>query len=507
MNTGDILRVDEVVWEIIEDSYLSETEVIAKYAPHFTPCQITKAYQEISNMRAENESFLNDHPVVGMTYTREQIHHLHTSQRGQLCLEVTEKCNFACTYCERNVPIAGVVPVHGTKDMPWEIARAAIDDFLTHCGISEPGNEDDEPSQAYELSAAEKNMHIVDGIVHISFYGGEPLLNFPLIKKCCEYVREKTNGNKKLIFGITTNGYLLEGDIAEFMGAQKFSVTVSLDGPVSLHDQNRKTTQGAPTHHVVIENLRAFIRKYPAQLTSISAVVAPGTDPREAHRYFASAAWLPPMVGVRISLAAPPYPGYFEIPGVEEFPGNRAMFEDFKDRLIRGRVHLDIPGRESELIRKKFSGMFTPLHKRRGRIAVLRQMSKPYNPSGACVMGVGRAIVSVTGAYFPCEKVSKSKMYQIGSTATGMDEERVYNLLREFIECTRLECEQCWCLAFCSIGCHATVYDLDGFSVDTKRRACEETRDSLRRSLVEYCSILEQNPRTFDYLNSRGVPV
>jgi len=509
VNTGDIFRVDEVVWEIIEDSYQSETELIAKYTPHFTPDQISKAYQEISDMRAESGFFLNDHPVVAMPYTREQIHHLLTSQRGQLCLQVTEKCNFACSYCERNIPIAGRVPVHGNQDMSWEIARAAIDDFLIHSGILESENEDREHAQPSVSIPDELNMLkiLLGGLVHVSFYGGEPLLNFSLIKKCCEYIREKTNGNKKVILGMTTNGYLLKGDIAEFVGAHKFSLMVSLDGPVSLHDQHRKTAQGAPTHHVVMENLRSFLRKYPNQLSAISAVVAPGTDPREVHRYFASATWLPPTVKVSISLAAPPVPGYWETPGVEEFPGNSAVFEDFKDRLIRGRVHLDIPGREHELIRTKFNKMFDGVHRRRGRISVLRQISKPYNPSGACVMGAERIHVSATGEYYPCEKVSKLKMYQIGSTATGMDEEKVYHLLQEFIECTRSECEQCWCVAFCTIGCHATVYDLDGFSVDTKRRACEETRGSLGRCLEEYCSILEQNPRAFDYLNSPGVPV
>ncbi len=69
-------------------------------------------------------------------------------------------------------------------------------------------------------------------------------------------------------------------------------------------------------------------------------------------------------------------------------------------------------------------------------------------------------------------------MYQIGSVTTGMDEEKVYHLLREFIECTREECEQCWCLPFCGIGCHASMNERDGFSVEAKKRVCKETQDS-----------------------------
>lgn len=111
----------------------------------------------------------------------------------------------------------------------------------------------------------------------------------------------------------------------------------------------------------------------------------------------------------------------------------------------------------------------------------------------------------MTGEYFLCERVLPRATYQIGSVTTGIDEERVYHLLREFIECTRQECERCWCLAFCPIGCHASVSDRDGFSVDAKRRACEEARGLLHRSLEDYCSILERNPRAFDFLNSQAV--
>ncbi len=498
VNTGEILRVDEVVWEIVEDSCLSEAEVIARHTPRFTPGQIAAAYHEISQARAEKGYFLNDHPTVGMVAGREQVHRGVTRERRMLILEVTERCNFMCTYCQRNLPIAGVAR-HGVRDMDWGTARAAIDDFLQHCCTAEPRNEGDEPSPGAVPSPAERRQ-VVDDNIYVSFYGGEPLLNFSLLKKCTEYVLKKAKG--KVYFALTTNGYLLEGDKAEFMGAHNFLVTVSFDGPASFHDRHRRTKEGLPTHDVVFDHLRAFIRRYPRRVVCINVVVARGTNAREVHRYFTSADWIPPTTRVRMAPASPPYPGYYQCPpGTEEFPGWREMHKEFKEGLIQGRVYPGLENREVSLMREVLSNDFMELHRNRWRIAHRRQEPKPYIPPGPCVAGAVRTFVSVTGEYYPCERVLPREMYQIGSVTTGMDEERVYNLFREFIECTRQECERCWCLAFCVIGCHATVCDQNGFSVDAKRRACEEARDSLHSSLEDYCSILERNPRAFDPLN------
>lgn len=495
VNTGEILRVDHVIWEIVDDSYLSEGAVIAKYTSHFTRDQIAEAYREISVARAEDGYFLNDHPTVGVPVSREQVHRAVACERKILVLEVTEQCNFLCTYCRRNMPISGVARP-GTRDMNWETARAAIDDFLGHCCAGQRENQHSSATVPHPGGT----HNFVDDSVHIVFTGGEPLLNFPLIKKCTEYARERAKGRVR--FGMTTNGYLLEGDKAEFLGAHNFRIMVSLDGPASLHDGNRRTKTGMPTHHIVMDHLRAFVRKYPRQAGAINAVIARGTDAHEVYRYFASADWIPPTTDIGMGLASPPYPGYFpSSPGTDEFPGFREMYEEFKENLVKGRISRDVESRELDLLRGRFTDHFKGLHRHRWRVAHWRRDSRPCAPPGPCLGGALRTHVSVTGVYSLCERVLPREMYQIGSVTTGMDEERVYHLLHEFVECSRQECERCWCLGFCAAGCHASVADRDGFSVDAKRRACEDARGLLHQSLEDYCSILERNPRAFDFLN------
>ena len=137
VNSGEILRVDPIVWEVIEDSHLDEEEVIAKHTSNFTPSQISTAYYEIVRARAEQDLFVEYHPNVKMNLSRQVVHDEITSGRQTLTLEVTEKCNFQCTYCPFNLPDSGAV-YHGTRDMSWETARAAIDDFLQHFRTSGP---------------------------------------------------------------------------------------------------------------------------------------------------------------------------------------------------------------------------------------------------------------------------------------------------------------------------------------------------------------------------------
>ena len=339
VNSGEILRVDPIVWDIIEDFHLDEKELIAKYTPQFTANQISMAYHEIVRARAEQDLFVPYHPHVEMPFSRQAVYDRVNSERDRLSLEVTEKCNFQCTYCLFNLPDSGVV-YQGTRDMSWETARAAIDDYLQHRIASRPTVEAGEEVTDHLTSRhpIKSSDHILEGF--IGFYGGEPLLNFPLIKRCTEYALDKAKS--KIFFSITTNGYLLKGDIADFLAEHNFSVAVSLDGPASTHDRHRKTKDGLPTHAVVLDNLKGWIRKYRSKRhIQISTTLARDTDRGDVHAYFSQASWVPPGTTIMISTASPPYTGYYESDLAEQGErSRREAYEKYKEDLIRGRVAL-----------------------------------------------------------------------------------------------------------------------------------------------------------------------
>ena len=162
-------------------------------------------------------------------YTNEVIDNNINRTRQQLILSVTEKCNFRCKYCvyydEK------YTTDYALSNMNFSIAKMAIDEFLSNSKYSD------------------KRC--------ISFYGGEPLMNFDLIKKCVAYIN-----SKKLLspidYLITTNGLRINKNIAHFLYKNKFFVNISMDGTKNIHDRYRKLINGANTFDIIIHRSTTY---------------------------------------------------------------------------------------------------------------------------------------------------------------------------------------------------------------------------------------------------------
>ncbi len=225
-NTMCIVPVDEIVWEIVPDvGVLAKEELVARYAGRFAADEIGAAYERVLAQQQEGY-FLPRWPRVEFTLPEEQVREVLRTKREILILNVTERCNFRCQYCSYDGRHEGR-PAHSSKEMAWSVAKQAIDEFLP-CAIETPS---------------------------ITFYGGEPLLNLGLIKECVAYAH-RALGNRQVRFGMTTNGALLTEDVADYLAAEDFSVTVSLDGPQQIHDRYRRTADDRPTWSLVAQNLR-----------------------------------------------------------------------------------------------------------------------------------------------------------------------------------------------------------------------------------------------------------
>ncbi|MCY2926111.1 MAG: radical SAM protein [Planctomycetota bacterium] len=264
VNTSRILRTSPVVWDIVEDhGRLSVAEVQSKFAGRHEPRDIAAALAHIDTAQQEKGLLLPLRPTrIEAPYDSEEIGSRLATSRGQLILNVTEDCNFRCSYCV----FGGRYPNHRTHSaryMPLHVAHAAVDDHLAHSGdVTQPV---------------------------VSFYGGEPLLAVAIIRDVVEYVR-KLAGAKRVLFSLTTNGSLLTGDTANFLAREEFSIVVSLDGPRYIHDRHRRTRSAGPTWALVMENIQTFLARHPHYRSNgkmgFSAVVAPGTDLREMREFF-----------------------------------------------------------------------------------------------------------------------------------------------------------------------------------------------------------------------------
>lgn len=119
----------------------------------------------------------------------------------------------------------------GHKDMDWETAKKAIDFLKLHSDKAEE--------------------------THIGFYGGEPLMNFPLIKQAAEYALDVFNG--KMTFAMTTNATLVSDEIADFLMRHDFNIIVSLDGPEELHDANRIMVDGKGSYTKTVQGIKKLL--------------------------------------------------------------------------------------------------------------------------------------------------------------------------------------------------------------------------------------------------------
>jgi len=474
VNTRRIIRVSPVVWDVLGDvGGTDRAGIVARHASSHPRQAVESALDGVAEARREKGLFLSVRPRRVLPPSREEVRRRLADAREQLILNVTEACNFRCTYCVYGGTYAHY-RAHSPRAMSWKVARAAIDDFLAHSTRSE-------------------------GRV-ISFYGGEPLPALPLIRRCVAHVR-KAAGGPPVRFAVTTNGYALAGEAAEFLAGEEFLVVVSLDGPEAVHDRHRRTAGGAPTWRRVTGNVRAFLDAHPDYRTNgrlrFNAVAAPSTDLREVQAFFASCDLFTDAMGLEISEQKQP-------------AGTPARLDPddplaVSGRALRARLIDDLkaglgPDALSDRARWVTSGIFeTPLitfHKRGYLAGGLPETMVLRN---TCVPGARRTFVGTGGEYYACERVVEAPAAVIGSAADGVDLERVAALLDRWNRLSADQCRLCWCLPTCNVGCFATVGEDGEVTAEAKRLACAACRRNLHQWLIEYCEVLEANPSAFDY--------
>lgn len=473
VNTCRIIRVSRVVWDILEDfGCLDHERIVAKHTPRHSPDQIASAMKKIAKVQEEQGLFLAVRPKQVLPPSRKSVDKQLADYREQLILNVTEECCFRCNYCV----FGGSYPQHrrhSARRMTWEVARAAIDDFLAHSRLAK------------------------DRV--ISFYGGEPLLNLPLIQRCVSYARDRW-ADLKVQFGLTTNGFLLAGPAASFLAAEAFLIVVSLDGPAEIHDRHRLTLEGSPTWGTILSNLRGFLVAHPEYRTNaklrFNAVAGNDTDLCKVQAFFEHAELLSDEMGLEIS-GQKLHPGKPEI--IKDSPllaSRQVLLADFQAGLKSGQFgqDRDLKSRWAQV--SLFEKPFLLLHKRR---YLSPHLPEEMRLLATCLPGERRTFVNSDGDYFACERVVECPDGKIGDTHNGVDVNKVMDVLQRWNQAAGDQCRFCWCLPTCDVGCFATVGEEGNITSESRRQACAICRANAHQLLVDYCGILEANPKAFDY--------
>lgn len=405
-----------------------------------------------------SQGYLSEKPAV------EEIIHPYTKyirtmlsrKISKITLQLTQQCNFRCKYCIYSENINQQQRSHSNNKMSWETAQKAID-FLWH--------------------------HSVDSdSIDIGFYGGEPLLEFPMIKKAVAYSKKIFKG-KDLTFSITSNGTLLTEDIIQFFADHDVHLMISLDGPKEINDLNRVFANGQGTYDAVMKNIELIksVNKEYAKNVKYSMVINPENDFDCINSVHVDSKAIDKW-NIIASLVDKDYDS--ESVNFSENYSYKYEYHKFLAALAHfNQISKDVV---SPIVYTAFKTLADDNDKMISMSAI-----SPYDaPGGPCIPGQLRLFSDYQGNLYPCERVSEtSPVMQIGNIYDGFNYDKVVHLLN-IGRLTENQCKHCWAFKYCSI-CAKAADNGTELSVSKKLAHCEDTKAAAYEKLYTFLALRE----------------
>lgn len=436
--TNSIIKISKALYEELRKSSLS-----------------TESLQELNKL--QSNGYLSETKVHKIEHPFTEIlpRLLEESVQG-ITLQVTQQCNLRCKYCVYSGEYES--RGHSQKRMSFETAKKGVE-FLM------------------KRSSAQDT-------VNIGFYGGEPLLEFALIKRLVAYVKENF-GAKQVLFTITTNGTLFNDEIDTFLQQHDFNVLVSLDGPEEVHDRNRVfCSTGKGTFSTIMKNIDHIKNHYPTlfKRVAFNAVLDPTLDPVCSNQFFIKSEFFSESE-VSSSIINPDYKkNDIKIPDEYFIQKEKEMFLLLLNKV--GRIERNKISKMTHAIFEEMKGRMVDM---RNRSAGLPQTA---HPGGPCVPGARKLFLSADGELYPCERVSESSENTcIGTLQDGFDLEQVSRLLN-IGKLTEDKCKSCWGIRLCT-QCVAVADDIDKLCRKKKLSHCKQVLNSIHQELVSHVTLLE----------------
>ena len=317
-----------------------------------------------------------------------------------LTLQVTRDCNFKCRYCqyassevyERN---------HAKQYMNEDTAIESLKFLYNHSRESL--------------------------IIDIGFYGGEPLLNYDIIKNAVNYSK-KLFVSKRVRYNITTNASLLTEEISDFFVQNAFDLTLSIDGSENIQNKHRRfLNNGMGTYDIVYKNLMLLKKKHTAYFNKkvkFHPVFMSDDNINEAIDFFQD------KLEVTSDMISPVYAG---MSGIDYYPADRTKI------IIEDEYSKDF-------VKKLESGSKYAVSK------LLDSFNMKNNtvPSGACLAGYSKLFVNVEGDLYPCERVIESPKTCVGNINDGFNLSAIRGVLNSWQDIAE-QCKKCWAFKLCSM--------------------------------------------------------
>lgn len=410
--SGSVHAVDEVAYDAIqmyEDNdkeYIINT-LLEKYSDNqdVTRDDLEELFADIEQLKADGKLFAPD------VYADKafDLKNRNTVIKA-LCLHVAHTCNLNCEYC-----FASQGKYHGERAlMSLEVGKRALD-FLV------------------ENSGTRTNLEV-------DFFGGEPLMNWGVVKDIVRYGREleKTH-NKKFRFTLTTNGVLLDDDVIDFANKEMHNVVLSLDGRREIHDNLRKTANGKGSYDLIVPKFQHFIER------------------RGDRGYYMRGTFTHNNVDFTNDIFHMADLGFTELsmePVVCKPDDPYALTEEDLPVLFE---QYEILSKEM-LKREKEGRGFTFYH----YMIDLKGGPCIYKRISGCGSGTEYMAVTPWGELFPCHQFVGDEKYSMGNIWDGVTNAAVQQEFKLCNAYARKECQDCWAKLYCSGGCAANSYHATG---------------------------------------------
>ncbi|MBR2029081.1 MAG: thioether cross-link-forming SCIFF peptide maturase [Oscillospiraceae bacterium] len=411
--SGSVHAVDEVAYDIIavfEEK--SKAEVIAeiseKYADRkdITAADIEECYAQVEALKAAGKLFAPDtfEPMAG---------HLKAKTSGvvkALCLHIAHTCNLNCEYC-----FASQGKYHGERAMmSFEVGKRAFDWLI-------------------ENSGSRRNLEV-------DFFGGEPLMNFDVVKQLVQYARsiEKEKG-KNFRFTLTTNGVLVDDDVIDFCNKEMSNVVLSLDGRKEIHDRYRVDYAGNGSWDKIVPKFQRFVEKRcgknyymrgtfthanPDFLKDIQTMLDLGFNELSMEPVVCEAGDPSELTEADFPIVCKQYEELAKLMLKRDKEGRPFTFYHYMIDLTGG-----------PCIYKRISG---------------------------CGSGTEYMAVTPWGDLYPCHQFVGDEKFKLGDIWHGVTNTEIQG---EFAACNvyaHPECRDCWARLYCSGGCAANAYHATG---------------------------------------------
>jgi len=344
-----------------------------------------------------------------------------TPQCKALCLHVSHACNLTCDYC-----FAQAGKYHGEEAlMPFDVGRRALDSLLERCG-------------------GHKNLEV-------DFFGGEPLLNWRVVKDLVRYARERERAlGKRFRFTLTTNGVLIDEDVIDFCNREMDNVVLSLDGRREVHDRLRRTVNGRGSYDIVVPKFKEFVRA------------------RGEKNYYMRGTFTHFNPDFTRDLYHMAELGFHSL--------------SMEPVVCEPRSAFALTAEDIERVKREYEALALEMARRRGTPGAFSFYH--YNldlKRGPCIhkrlkgCGSGTEYMAVTpaGELYPCHQFVGEPEFCMGNVWDGVTRPEICAMFAGCTTQSKPGCRDCWAKYWCAGGCAANAYHASGSIYGVHEAGCE----------------------------------